>query len=179
MSGRTGIPARIPPSSSGYSCLGVGASYYDRKYGWDRPGFTHEAVHAAVHRGLGLASNGTWVQEALACAVQVSLYPGAVDPDKLKSDLADFAAGREGRFVPLGDLLLASRMTTRNYSQLYTLLEFLREKHPDALPAIWKRIRESTEPVKTSAADAVLETLDLDMPELNTAFSEWCKTWKP
>ncbi len=173
---RVGISA---PTAAGYSCLGVGASYYDRKYGWDRPAFTHEAVHAAVHRRLGLASNGSWVQEALASAVQVGLYPTAVDRGKLKSDLADFVAGKDGRFVPLGEVLLAPRASLRSYTQLCGFLEFLRDKHPDALPEIWVAIRESTEPIRTSAADAVLETLDLDMPDLNDGFLKWCATWKP
>lgn len=167
------------PESSGYSCLGVGASFYDRKYGWDRPAFVHEAMHAVLHRLLGLASNGNWIQEGLATAVQVQLYPWAVDTDMLLKHLGDLSKEEKGGFLPLADLLLMKRPSMKNYAQLVTVMEFLVERYAERLADVWKAVRATQTPIRTSGADALLETLDTDMPELHEEYVQWGTQWKP
>ncbi len=164
-----------PPSADGYSALGYGASTWDPKQGLDRPVFVHEAMHAALEQLLHLASDGNWIQEGLANAVQARLHLESTKADR--SDLFARRARGESVFQPLGVLLAMRRPGTQRYLQLATFLEFLADKYAAQLPTFWNKVTTSWKLPHDSGRLALEAALDQPIETIGTAWITWGRTY--
>lgn len=158
-----------PPKSDGFSVFGMGLGWFDEKQGWDRPVFVHEALHGAIHRLLGVVSNGNWIQEGLASAVQTRLHPDSLDRRKL----ADSFAKRGGWLVPWSECLAEQRPGIPRYPQLLSMMDFLAETHRAALPKVWDAVRALREPLHKSAPAAIAKALGTDAAKLEEEWFAW------
>src|SRR5690606_13700444 len=64
-----------PPRSGGYTVRGISTSYWDETLGTLRPVYTHEFIHSALARGMGLQNKNEWLQEGLATHYQLRFHP--------------------------------------------------------------------------------------------------------
>ncbi|MEN8150159.1 MAG: hypothetical protein ABFS86_10065 [Planctomycetota bacterium] len=163
-----------PPTTDGYSVLGVVGSTWSAEYGWKRPVYVHEAAHGIVRQRLGLASNGNWIQEGLANAVQVNFYPDSWSVFELKKKFAAREAGKEP-WLPWGKLLMEKRPGMAYYDQLATMMEFLAERYRDDLPKFWDLLRGSEEMVHKNSAELLSSALGKTISELEAEWIEWGK----
>ena len=161
-----------PPTAGGYTALGVAVSTYDRKQGWERPVFVHEAVHGVVYRQLGISSNN-WLQEALANAVQVRLYPAALDERDLRAGFRNLSKGRTKPFAPLAEVCARPKPTMDSYPQLYSFMAFLAARYPSRLPAVWDAVRALKKPVHEKGLEAIAGALRKDVPTLEKEWLQW------
>ena len=159
-----------PPKAVGYSFFGVGLSVFAPASGWKRPVFLHEAMHGAIHRLLGVASNGNWIQEGLASAVQVTVFPEALNRRKFA---AAFHTRKGGWLIPWETMLAKRSVATRNYPQALSFMEFLRDKHGDSLPAVWTALRAVRGPMHKHAMPAIATALGTDPAALEAEWLGW------
>ncbi|MEM8882837.1 MAG: hypothetical protein AAGD14_02060 [Planctomycetota bacterium] len=158
------------PQASGYSFFGVGMSVFVPAKGWERPVFLHEAIHGAVHRLLGVASNGNWIQEGLAPAVQVTVFPDALDRKKFGSA---FHMEKGGWLLPWDKVLAGRSVRTRNYPQTLSFMEFLADRHGAKLPEIWSAVRAVRGPIHKEAMPAIAKALGTTPEELQSEWLAW------
>lgn len=135
--------------------------------------FVHEAVHAAVERLLRLASSGNWVQEALASAVQATLFPKSLESVDLAAGFAALAKGEKGTFLPWKGLLGKPHPAMGRYPQLITVLGFLRVKYRERLPRVWDALRALDGPVHEKALPAIAAALESTAADLERAWLDW------
>jgi hypothetical protein len=164
--------ADVPgPKSVGFTVFGVALAVHDPKQGWERPVFVHEATHALAERLTTVRSNGNWVQEGLASAVQVRLHPTSMKVD-LKAAFAGLADGK-GPFVAWSELFTEKRPPLSRYAQLSTIFEFLAEKHGPRLPAVWEALRQVERPLNEAGSAAVATALGTTATDLEASWREW------
>jgi hypothetical protein len=152
------------PKADGFSVLGVSGSSWDRRQGWKRPVYVHEAMHSAIEQLLGLASNGNWIQEALASAVQVR-----VDPETLT--VKDLVGGS----VPWAELFADRRPGIARYPQLLSIVEYVAASHAEKLPALWAAVHESGRPVNESIPPEMAKALGKSLADLETDWRAWAE----
>ena len=126
-----------------------------------------------------LPSNGNWVQEALANAVQVRLYPDALKPGMIDKFARQYEAGEKSLFWPLEELLTTKSITTKRYIQLLSFMDFLVDEHEEALPAFWKKLLALTTPVRKGTLPALLEVTESDAEALEEAYLAWAMAGDP
>jgi hypothetical protein len=160
------------PASDGFTILRRAFSSYDAKKGWDRPVYVHEATHAALAEALGIASDGNWVQEGMATAVQLRLHPSSARLNRARA-FAARAAGEKGPFLPWLDLLSEERPAIPRYAQLSTIFEFLADQHADRLPAIWAAFQSTPGPLNDSRLRPLASVLGLRPQEIEAAWLAW------
>ena len=160
-----------PPKTDGYSALRYAASSWDPKQGHERPVYVHEAMHAALERLLHVGSDGNWVQEALASAVQVSLHPKSLEVD-LGARFRARDRGEPG-FLPLSALVRTPRPGLRHYAQLHTFVEFLADEHAEELPAFWEGLMASWRLPHESGPRALEQALEAPLERIGTQWIAW------
>jgi hypothetical protein len=163
-----------PPTADGFTILRLPLSSYDAAKGWDRPVFVHEAVHGALCAMLGFASDGNWIQEGVASAVQARLHPSSVK----NVDFAGAFAGKR-KFLPWSQLFEKPAPAMSAYAQLLTILEFLADEHADRLPEVWKAITELESPPHKGGAAAIAKALGLSAEDLEKAWLAWGRAKHP
>jgi hypothetical protein len=126
-------------------------------------------MHGAIARATGLASLGGWIQEALACAVQVRLHPQSMRAD-LAAAFRRIEAGERGTFVPFAQLFARDRHTPRDYAQLATIAAHLADRHGARLDEAWRAIAAAPSPLQRSTPAAVAGALGMTL-------EEWEKDW--
>lgn len=149
-----------PPKADGFTVLGLATAFHDAKQGANRPVFVHEAMHAAIHRLLGIASNGNWVQEGLASAVQMQ-----VDPKS--------RAGVETKKPPWEQLLASETLPSSAYVDAASIFDFLAEQHAAKLPAVWEALREGKGALHTEGAALIAGALGTDAASLEAEWRAW------
>lgn len=157
------------PKADGFSVFGMGMGWFDPKQGWDRPVFVHEALHGAVHRLLGVASNGNWIQEGLAAAVQSRLHPASLDRSKLAASFAK----RGGWLVPWEKAFAEPRAPLGRYPQLLSVMDFLAEEHREGLAKAWDAVRALKKPLNETAPAAIAAALGTDAATLEERWFAW------
>jgi hypothetical protein len=157
------------PKADGFSIFGVGMSAYDPAKGWDRPVFVHEAMHGAIERLLRVGSNGNWIQEGLASAVQARLHPESLD----RAKLADGFAKRGGPIAPWAQLFAKPRAALTDYAALASVVDFLAERHRDALPKAWDAVRAVRKPLHAEAMPAIAAAIGVDPAKLEEEWFAW------
>jgi hypothetical protein len=150
-----------PTKADGFTVMGIATGIHDPQQGPDRPVFVHEAMHAAIHRLLGIASNGNWVQEGLASAVQMQVFPKS-------------RAGAETRKPPWEKLFAGQRVPMSAYVDVASIFDFLAEQHAAKLPLVWDALRGGKEPLHAEGATLIAGALGTDAQALE---SEW-RGWK-
>ncbi len=169
----------VTPGDNGTSVMGICASYYHPKYGWDRPTFTYLAAGGVIRRLLGVGTTKSWVLVGLASAAQVRLHPSAMPADFVQKQMRGYVDGPRTIFRPLEELLDPETSPGRHRGQLVSLMEFLAEEEPDALAGFWKRIQAFEQPVAAGAREALLEALDTDIDSLEDDYVGWGSEWLP
>ena len=169
----------VTPGPNSTSLLGICASYYHPKYGWDRPTFTYAAATGVIRRLLGIGTTSSWVVVGLASAVQVRLHPSAMPDDFVKKQMKGYVDGPRTLFHPLPEVLDAETSPSRRQGQLVSLMEFLVEEEPDGLAAFWERLRAFDQPVAAGALGALLEALETDIESLEQDWMDWGYDWMP
>jgi hypothetical protein len=149
-----------PTKADGFTVLGIATGLHDPKQGPDRPVFVHEAMHAALHRLLGIASNGNWVQEGLASAVQMQVFPKSRD-------------GAETKKPPWEKLLAEERVPMSAYVDVASIFDFLAERHAPTLPAVWDALRGGKEPLHKEGVALIAGTLGSDAQALEAEWRAW------
>jgi len=146
------------PTSDGYSALDVVGSTYSAEHGWKRPVY--------------VTSNGNWVQEALANAVQMSIYPESAARVNF---LSRFAARRDGvgPFEPLAKLCGTKRPGSKTYAQLATISDYLAERHRDKLEQVWEVVREHDKRVHEGLLDKIAAALGTTVADLQADWIAW------
>jgi hypothetical protein len=168
--------ASVPtPEGDGYTVFGVPASFWDAKQGWDRPVYVHEAVHGLVHRLASVASNGNWLQEGLASAVQIRVHPKSAASVDYAKAFQRLAAGEKGPFVPWKDVLFERRPKTSSYAQLASVCEFLAERAGKDLTKAWWALAESQKPLHEGGIAVVATALGTKVEDLE---KEWVEAGK-
>jgi len=161
-----------PPRAAGLAALDVAASSWSAEHGWDRPTFVHEATHAAIRQLLGVTSSGNWLQEGLANAVQLRLYPGSAATVDFVG-LFEARAEGKGLFVPFAELFAKSGAPSKRYTQYISIMDFLADQHTTSLPAIWKAVRGLRGRVHKVAADAIAVAVGTDLATLEADWAAW------
>jgi hypothetical protein len=149
-----------PTKADGFTVLGIATGLHDPKQGPDRPVFVHEATHAAIHRLLGVASNGNWVQEGLASAVQMQVFPKSRD-------------GAETKKPPWAKLLAEERVPMSTYVDVASIFDFLAERHAEKLPAVWDALRGGREPLHKEGIALIAGALGTDPQALEAEWRAW------
>lgn len=158
-----------PPKVDGLSIFGAGMSSFDPAQGWDRPVFLHEALHGAIERLLGVSSDGNWIQEGLATAVQAQFHSWTFD----RMRLAESFVKRSGWIVPWSELFAKPRVAMTSYPQIASIMDFLAEKRRDSLPKVWNAVRALKEPLHTCAPEAIATALGTDVKSLEEEWLAW------
>lgn len=130
--------------AGGFTVQDIATSSWDARQGADRPVYLHETVHAVLGRDVRLVIGNErhwWLHEGMANYVQLCVYPQALRAEVYPSAFARYAAGQQGLFVPVKELL-SKRGTARNYAQLASVAAFLVEKRPGWLPVIARTLAE-------------------------------------
>lgn len=148
-----------PTKADGFTVMGIATGLHDPKQGPDRPVFVHEAMHAAIHRLLGIASNGNWVQEGLASAVQMQVFPKS--------------RGAETKKPPWEKLLSEERVPMSAYVDVASIFDFLAERHGSKLPAAWEALRAGKEPLHKEGAALIAGALGTDAAALEAEWRAW------
>jgi hypothetical protein len=146
--------------ADGFTVLGMATAIHDPRQGPNRPVFVHEAMHAAIHRVLGIASNGNWVQEGLASAVQMQVDPRS-------------RAGAATKKPPWEKLFAEERLPMARYVDAASILDFLAECHGEKLPAVWDALREAKGPLHEDGAAAIAGALGTDASALEAEWRAW------
>jgi len=157
------------PTADGFGIFGVAMSSWDPKQGWDRSVYVHEAMHAAIHRRLAVASNGNWIQEAPANAVQARIHPDSLD----RARLADGFAKRAGAVEPWAKLFAAPKARMSQYPSLLSVMDFLAETRRESLARIWSAVRALDRPLHVAAPEAIAKTLGVDVAKLEDEWFAW------
>ena len=109
-----------PPGSGGFTALGIAsASCLPDDPDAVRPVFVHEASHALMARMLGLASEGSWLFEALGTRYQLDVSGQDLGPI-VRQGLADPSARS-----PLDELLDGEPVPETRYWQAATVVDWL------------------------------------------------------
>jgi hypothetical protein len=161
------------PEADGFTVFGVPSSSWDPKQGWDRPVYVHESVHGLVVRLLSISSNGNWVQEGLASAVQARVHPRSVASVDLGKAFERLAAKEKGLFVPWKDLLFERRPPTRAYAQLASVCEFLADRAGKDLGKVWAALSASPKPLHEGGIALVAGALGAEVPALEAEWLAW------
>jgi hypothetical protein len=151
-----------PPDGDGLALLGVAASSYDPKQGWERRVYAGIAAKAAIEQLLGVAANGNWLSAGLSGAVQATLYPKTIEG-------VDVAAIR----VPFDDLFFTRRPGGARVLQLISIFDYLAETYRPRLPALWAKVRETTKPLNESVPPAMAAVLELSLADLEKDWTAW------
>lgn len=146
--------------ADGFTVLGIATGIHDPKQGFERPVFVHEAMHAAIHRILGIASNGNWVQEGLASAVQMQVYPQS-------------RGGMMSKKPPWAGLFAQGRLPLSAYGDAASVFDFLAEKHAAALPAVWDALRSSKGLLHEEGPAVIAAALGTDAATLEASWRAW------
>ena len=126
-------------------------------------------MHGVIHRRLGIASNGNWIQEGLAPAVQVHLHPSALNRKKFAANFK-----KDGGWLrPWPDVLEKPGITTRDYPQTLSMMEYLQDRHREKLPAVWAAVRKLRGPVHSEAMPAIAGALGLEVIALERDWLAW------
>ena len=160
------------PRAAGLSVLGRATSSWSDDFGWDRPTFVHEAMHAALHRLLGVTTATNWLQESLANGVQVRLYPDSASSVDFAGAFEQFAE-REGMFLPFDELFARKDAPSSYYAQYLTIAEFLADRHRDALPRVWAGVRKMSGRVHEKAPATIAWSLERDPARLEAEWAAW------
>jgi hypothetical protein len=158
-----------PPKASGLSIFGAAMSSFDPEKGWARAVFVHEAMHGAIQRRLGVTNYGNWVQEGLATGVQAQFDPGVFD----RAKLADSFAKRGSWTVPWSKLFAKGGAPMSSYPQYASIMDFLADKHRDALPEIWDAVRALREPLHSAAPAAIAKAVGVELAALEEEWAGW------
>lgn len=113
-----GIPLKTP-ASEGYTAVGVAGSFCADDACGLRAVWVHEAAHALLAPMLGLAANGSWLQEGLATRYQLRLMPQRDLAEKVRTAAADPATR-----LPLAKLVDGRRIDPAYYWQAASLVGF-------------------------------------------------------
>ena len=130
-------------------------------------------MHAAIYRHLYVANNMNWIQESLANAIQLKIYPKSAADVPFKKHFKALQAGGGGFFLPLSTLLTDKQVTTKNYAQLASFMMSLSDEYGDKLPAFWENVRALPDRVHKSAAPALAKALGTDLDKLHAAYVAW------
>lgn len=161
-----------PPQSDGYSVLDVAASTYLSEYGWERRVYVHEAVHVAIRLRTGLRTNGNWIQEGLANAVQLAIYPETAKDVDWAAEFKAFKAGK-GLFLPWPYLLAKKRPSLKNYAQLASMMDFLADRHSAKLVQFWLLLSKADKSVHEDGPRILEEATGKKIAELQAEWMEW------
>ena len=170
---------RRAPGAGGTQILGICASFYHPRYGWDRPTYTYLAAGALMRQLLGLGRSSTWVYVGLATAVQVRLHPSTMKDDYVQRQMQGWVDGPRTEFRELKVLLDPESSPGRFRGQLASLMEYLAEERPDALGRFWAKLRALEEPVAAVALEALLAAVDTDLQSLEDGYVDWGLEWLP
>lgn len=166
-----------PPAADGYTVLRRAFSSYDAAKGWDRPVYVHEVAHALLAEREGLASDGNWVQEAFATALQARVHPDSVTGPYARA-FGALARREKSPFQPWAAALSDARPALRRYVQLATILDFAAATHRDALPKVWAAFRGAKAPFHEGKASPLAEGLGTTPEALEAAWLAWGRaTW--
>lgn len=169
----------VKPGDNSMSILGICASFYHPKYGWERPTFTYLAAGGAMRQLLGLGRSDNWVYVGLGSAAQVRLHPSAMPDDFVQKQMRGWVDGPRTTFRALEDLLDPETPAGRYRGQLVSLMEYLAEERPDALARFWAAIQAFETPITKGAKDALLDAVDTDLQSLEDDYVDWGLEWLP
>ncbi len=160
------------PTSGGYTFMGVATSFWNERYGAERPVFGHEFIHAWLELAAGLPSgSGDWVQEGIANYVQIE-----VTPQENLGEIILMGIEDENLHLPLQALCSGKQVPMNRYWQALSFIRFLKEKYPEQLPELFAAIQETR---KTDLA-LHLNILGTDWPGLTREWKAWCReTYAP
>ncbi|MBM4154685.1 MAG: hypothetical protein FJ221_06605 [Lentisphaerae bacterium] len=128
-----------PPTSDGYTVVGVATSFWDPAKGTRRPVYFHEFVHAWLAQAGGLVCAGGWLHEGVANHFQIAMVP----QDGLAASIAKAIAS--GAAKPFGELCTDRPVRVADYWQLMTLFRMFLEREPYAtrLPGLFTAVRDA------------------------------------
>ena len=91
----------------------------------------------------------------------------------LPAAFADLKAGRAGRFLPWGKLFEKPRQSTGRHAQLYTIVEYLADRHRAKLPAVWTAVSALDKPLNEAAPAAIAGVLGKSPADLEADWLAW------
>ena len=115
------IATVTPPTASGCHLQGIGASFFDPKWGTKRPVFTHEFTHSIAGSMGRINFSGTgWFQEGLANYTQTRFHPQQGLHKLIRTGMENPEARGD-----LAKLTTTGRVQLHRYWQVMTLVDFL------------------------------------------------------
>ncbi len=132
------LSAASPPTTDGFTILGIATSYWSPEKGSMRPVFFHEFVHAWLSQAGGLVCEGHWLHEAVANWCQLRLFP----EDGFDAHIRRLI--ETGAMRPLRELCSDRPVRRSDYAQLVAVYRMLfsREPYRSRLPELFKAVRE-------------------------------------
>lgn len=125
-----------------YTVAQFAGVYWVEDYGWERPTFLHEALHAALPYWAGVPFGaGSWLHESLANYLQLCVYPASMSRDEYVK-LFSRNIGARGGFKPLDAITRPGDAKTSNYAQLASIIAFLLEQRGGWLPQIVNAVHD-------------------------------------
>jgi len=159
-----------PPTNDGVTVHDIATGTFDPKQGANRPSYAHEAVHAVIGRDVRVAvgrNDTSWLHEGFASYVQLCVHPTSITRNPFPAEFArPIAADGSTFFKPLSQLL-PSRVSTRNYAQLASVVAFLVEEKPQWLPVIARELAAGHD------AEKALAACGSSVAELEKAWLAW------
>jgi hypothetical protein len=143
------------PAGQGVTLEGIATSSWDPQQGIGSAVYVHEFVHALVSRTTGLANDGSWLQEGLACWFQAMIVP--------QDDLASVVRQRIEAGMPIRELSSGRRIPIGNYGEAMALVGTLLEV-PRWSGFLQRVVEQASRTGSTSLTDlgVDLDALDAD-----------------
>ena len=157
-----------PPTSDGFTALGIASSSCETDDCRVRPVFIHEAAHALMEQMLGLGSHGDWLTEGLATRYQLRFSGQDLAP------IVSSALQNAGERTPWIELLSGGEIRPSRYWQAALIIEWLLDE-----PQRRRQFDEFLEQVRihsqTNVQALAQRCFDATLPELEKQWLEWLK----